>query len=336
MRMRNAECGMRNGEWGMGVAAAFLAGLLVAGCATAPKAKPVDPQLSRLTSAARVMFERGSAGSAARLYLRALDKARAADDPFEIGKTAYNLGACMIEMGQYDEARGLLKEAEVEFKRTDREIADIVLLDAKAARLAGRYDEAVQRAEEVLPAVETGDEDAYRAQVHLLKAQVACDRGEAAWARKELGKAEKTLEGLSDVMLEAEAAGAAGRVLLLERSPGKAATEFDRQANLYKKAGRYRPMAQALGRAGQAFAEANDPFHAGDRFYRSARSLFAQGDDVGALKMMDAGLAAAEKCSDKDSIERTAALFKEIRKKAEEEAASTGTPAPVQATGPAE
>jgi tetratricopeptide (TPR) repeat protein len=324
------QCSVFSVQWGR-VALPMVLILFAAGCATPPPAKPADPELSRLTSAARTMFERGSPEGAARLYLRALDKARAADDPHEIGMAAYNLGACMIDLEQYEEARGLLKEAEIEFQRTDRETADIVLLDAKALRLGGKYDEAVKRADEILPAVKTGDKDVYRAQAHLLKAQVACDRGEAEWAHKEMGKAEDALGAMSDVMLEAEAAGVAGRVLLLEKGPEKAGGEFDRQAGLYRKAGKHRAMALALGRAGQAYAEANDPFHAGDRFYRSARSLFAQGDDVGALRMLEGGLAAAEKSQDEDSIARAVALFKEIRKRTDD-AVSAAAPA----TGSAE
>lgn len=316
-------------QW-LNVASCLVAAVLLAGCAT-PPAKPADPALSRLASAGRAMFDRGSPDGAARLYVRALDKARAADDPREIGMAAYNLGACLIELEQYEEARGFLKEAELELKRADLGTAGVILLDAKALRLAGRYDEAVKRADAVLPAAAVGDKDSCRVQVHLLKAHIACDRGEAGWAHQEMGKAQDALEKMSDVMLEAEAAGVEGRLFLLDQAPEKAGNEFDRQAGLYRKAGKHRAMALALGRAGQAYTEANDPFHAGDRFYRSARCLFAQGDDVGALKMLDAGLAAAEKSQDEDSIARAAALFKEIRKRTEDAlsaAAPAAEPAP--------
>jgi hypothetical protein len=56
-----------------------------------------------------------------------------------------------------------------------------------------------------------------------------------------------------------------------------------------------------------------------DRFYRSARSLHAQGDELAALKMIEAGLSAGEKAGDQDSLTRTKALFDEIKKQVEGE-----------------
>ena len=55
-----------------------------------------------------------------------------------------------------------------------------------------------------------------------------------------------------------------------------------------------------------------------DRFYRSARSLYAQGDELAALKMVEAALASGEKAGDQDSLLRTKALFEEIKKQVED------------------
>ena len=291
--------------------------LALTGCATPPPPSPEKTELSRVTTTAHKAYEQGSASQAARLYIRALKMARVQDDVVEIGNNAYNLAACLIALEKYDDARNLLREAKCEFERAKRPIPAIVLLDAKAARLQGKADEALALADQVLVFLKERDGGAYPLQVFLFKAQVACDRGDVAAAKLELAKAQKELKTHDDPILKADAAGVDGRIALLEGNPSRAAQEYDRQAEYFQCAKKYREMALSLGLAGQAYREASMYLPAVDRFYRSARSLYAQGDELAALKRVEAALASGEKTGDQDSLRRTKALFDEIKKQVE-------------------
>ncbi len=309
---------LKIGNWQLAIGS-VLAAVFFSGCSTPPPPDPGKTELSRVTATARAAFEQGSASQAARLYIRALKMARVQDDPVEIGNNAYNLAACLIAIEKYDDARSLLREAKREFERAKRPVTMILLLDAKAARLQGNADEALALTDQVLASLKDGDGGTYPLQVALLRTQIACDRGGAAVSKAEFAKAQKGLQGTDDPILMADAAGIAGRIALLENDPARAAQEYDRQADYYKRAGKYRDMALSLGSAGQAYLDANILLPSADRFYRSARSLHAQGDELAALKMVEAALAAGEKAGDQDSLTRTKALFDEIKKQVEGE-----------------
>lgn len=302
------------------LAAAALAAAVTAGCASpqgAAGGPATDPELARLASTARKSFDKGSAEQAARLYLRALEMARAADDSIEIGNNAYNLAACLVAMDKHEDALTFLREASREFERMGRDLADILLLEAKAARLAGQADEALALANQVLPSLKKGSTEAYRLQVGILKANIVCDRGDAAGAMAELDKVKQEAAATSDPLLRAEIAGVRARIALIQSQPGAAAQEYDRQVEFYRKAGKHRDMAQALGLAAQAYFDAGILIPAGDRFYRAARSLAAQGDDLAALKMIEPALSVAERSSSKEDLLRIKALFDEISRRVE-------------------
>jgi tetratricopeptide (TPR) repeat protein len=313
---------LKIGNWQLAIVS-VLAALLFTGCSTPPPPpSPEQEELSRVTTTARMAYEQGSASQAARLYVRALAMARVQDDPVEIGNNAYNLAACLIAIEKYDDARSLLREAKREFERAKRPVTMILLLDAKAARLQGNAEEALALADQVLASLKPDDRGTYPLQVALLRTQIACDRGDVAVSKAEFAKAGKALSDTRDPVLKADASGIAGRIALLENDPARAAREYDQQADYYKSAGRYRDMALSLGSAGQAYLDANTLVPSADRFYRSARSLYAQGDELAALKMVEAALAAGEKAGDQDSLMRTKALFDEIKKQVEGEKSS--------------
>ena len=301
------------GNWKLAIVSVSAA-LVFLGCSTPPPPSPEKTELSRVTTTARTAYMQGSASQAARLYVRALKMARVQDDPVEIGNNAYNLAACLIAIEKYDDARSLLREAKREFERAKRPVTMILLLDAKAARLQGNADESLALADKVLASLKDGDGGTYPLQVSLLRTQIACDRGDVAMSKAEFAKAQNPLQGTDDLTVKADASGIAGRIALLENDHARAAQEYDRQADYCKRAGKYRDMALSLGSAGQAYLDANILLPSVDRFYRSARSLFAQGDDLAALKMVEAALAAGEKSGDQDSLMRTKALFDEIKK----------------------
>lgn len=301
---------------------ALLAGAcLLASCSTPPPPSPEKTELARVTQAARTAFEQSSASQAARLYVRALKMARVQDDPAEIGNNAYNLAACLIVLGDYEDARDLIREAKREFERAKHSQTMLLLLEAKAARLQGHLDEALALTGQVLTSLKDRDAGSYPLQVFLLKTQIACDRKDAAAAKVEFANVEKELRKNQDGALKADAAGVAGQIALLENDPARAAQAYDQQADDFKRTRKYRDMALALGSAGQAYLQANLLGPAVDRFYRAARSLYAQGDELAALKMIESAMVAGEKAGDQDSLMRTKALFDEIKEQVKDEKA---------------
>jgi len=123
---------------GSGFLAVFLVAMLLNACSSTKPATPAQTEMSRVTTTARMAYEQGSVSQAARLYVRALKMARVQDDPVEMGNNAYNLAACMIALGKYDDARNLLREAKREFERAKRSAPSIFLLDAKARACRAR------------------------------------------------------------------------------------------------------------------------------------------------------------------------------------------------------
>ncbi len=314
----------------------YLTLLLVLGAASCstPRVDPsADPEISRVASLARKATAEGQYDQAASIYQRALVRARAMDNSAEIANNAYNLAMCMIKLQKFDDARPLLSEARREFERLGQPIADILLLQAEMARAVGRFDEAVSLADQVIPSLKSGATPAYRLQVALIKTVSACDRGDAVTAKKEFAAVQKEAGSVEDPFLRAQAANASGRILLLDKDPGKAAAEFDREADLARKAGKYHDMALALGRGGQAYLDAGVLLPASDRFYRSARSLYAQQDLPGALKMIQPALDAAKAANDDESLRRIITLFKDIKEDVERAAPP---PEDLQPVAPAE
>lgn len=306
------------GNWLLALGFAGLVPMF-SGCSTPPPPSPERTELSQITTTARRAYEQGSPAQAVRLYGSALKRVRVQDDPVEIGNNAYNLAACLLSIERYGEARSLLLEAKREFARAGCPVTLVLLLEAKAARLQGRAEEALTLADQVLATLKQDDTGTYPLQVALLKTQVACDRGDAAMAKEDYARAIQALQGVDDWILKADAAGAAGRIAQLENDGARAAQEYDRQAEYCKRAKKFREMALSLGSAGQAYLTVNLYSPAVDRFYRSARSLFAQGDSLAALKRVQAALAAGEKAGDPDSLMQTRALFDEIKKQVEGE-----------------
>jgi hypothetical protein len=286
---------------------------LLAGCATTKLVKPVDPEINLIAAAANKAFARGQVEQAARQYARALERARAADATGDICDQAYNLAACLLILGQPGTARTLLQEARAAAQQLGRKEVDGLLLEAKAARMSGRREEALRQVEALLTGKAPLD-PAARIQALLIKALVRCDAGQSPTA--EQPEIRLLALEVSDPAIQAEVAQLGGRCDLLEKEFIRAAAAFDREAAWLQKSGRFREMAQALARAGDAYTHAEQPAAAADRRYRAARSLFAQGDTVGALRQIEPALVAARKTGQEALAARVVALFEEIKQSA--------------------
>ena len=68
-------------------------------------------------------------------------------------------------------------------------------------------------------------------------------------------------------------------------------------------------MARALAEAGRQAQAAGDGAGACDRFYRAARSLWAQGVQTEAIQVLEEGVEAAEQLDDEAIAKKMAELF---------------------------
>jgi len=288
--------------------------LILTACATSmpPKEDTIDTEFAATMSAGRVAFDRGLIEQAATLYQQALRRARTMDNAAAIGDAAYNLAACRIRLGQLEQARSLLAEARTEILSVQGDVSDIQLVEAKVARLQGNPEEALSFTEQILSYPVTTITNDQRLQVYLLRGQIAADRGDAALALQELQMAEKFAAGVSDSARPAGLSRLAGRIHLIQKEPVMAAREFDREATLLKQAERYAQMVRALQSAAESYMRAGNYRLAADRFFRSARSAFAQGEIKQALKIGQMALSAADTAGDQPAMARVQALLNEI------------------------
>ncbi len=295
--------------------------LLAAGCSSTPPPRPADAGITR---SARSAFDSGHVETAARLYARALRRARGRDDAAEIGTNAYNLALCLVSLGDYDKARAALEEAKAEFSRRGDIPPEIFILEAKTAYRQGRRSEAEELVQQGLQRSPSLSPDEL-SQFILLQGRLAVDRGDLTAARRRLKEARESLKDTTGPAPRAEEAGLTGIILRAEEKPGPAAEEFDRRGELLRQAGNYREMALALGQAGDSYVSAGQACRAGERFFRAARSLFAQGDALTSLKMIESSLAALNECPEVDLQPRISDLFEKIRETVSAAAASNKT-----------
>lgn len=292
--------------------------LLLTACSSSGPVKQVDPELYRIAKSARIAFSRGEYEQAARLYRRSLNRARAMDHAVEIGNNAYNLAACSIELGEYDRARELLDESRAAFQHTGDLPDGILILEVKIALAQGVTAEA----EELLASVGEGGEDSILPEIlvqyKLLRADLALRLNDPDKARRELKVLRDDMRELGAEALQAEADRLEGELLLMEGKFSAAGSAFDRRSELLRQVEQYRAMAITLGRAGEAYRDSGAYCQSLDRFFRSARSLFAQGDPTGSLIMIESALEVARNCEEESLRQRFRDLFEEIKEAVED------------------
>jgi len=282
-----------------------------AGPAPDPALK-IDAEFSRSMTAGRLAFDQGFIEQAARYYLQALRRARAMDSAAQIGDAAYNLAACWIRLNRLDQARELLSEAKTEISGNRGNIADILLVEAKVARLQGHPREALMLADQVLSSPGSYPADSLRLEVYLLRGQIACDEADAVRALQALQMAKKFAAAVSDPALHAGISALAERMHLIKNEQILAAKAFDSETTLLRQAKRYPEMARALQNAAEAYLSAGKFSQAADRFYRAARSRWAQGQNSAAMRLGRRAISAADNAAEESVKIRVRALLNEI------------------------
>lgn len=302
----------------------------LSGCATASRENPVpdirdtDPMIVQLSDTARKAFESGETATAVAMYQRALDRARAMDNSREIGRNAYNLASCLIQLEDWDDAFKLLAEAERETLRAGDDAGPVLLLGAETARRRGD----VKQAEALLNRLESrAVTDLVAGQSYVMRAHLACDRGDASRAEGHLNRARGYLRKAEDAGLAGSIAEVSGRIAVMNEKWADAAAAFDREAAWMQRSERLPEMADALERAGQNYQKAGKIDAAADRFFRSSRSWMAQGNYLDALRVIEQAVAMTpEDGGDAETMAVIAELFEDIRKSVEEKSQAGRTP----------
>jgi tetratricopeptide (TPR) repeat protein len=284
------------------------------GCAGLPpdEGPAPDRALAEATAAGRDAFDQDRIEPAVTFYAIALNRARALDQPSAIGDAAYNLAACLLRQSRWDRARALLAEAEFEQTRCGAPLADVLLLEARAAHLAGDVAAAVAALGRLRTDPRSRPTDAHRVQASLLAGQMAGDRADWPSARGSLKRAREILGADPDEMLQARIAALAGRIAMETKNPRVAAEAFDRQADLLRSTGRSRALGAVLARAGEAHAALGRHEVAADRLYCAARCAAAWGRSETARNWANAALAAARRADDDVIVRLVESLLSEI------------------------
>ena len=288
------------------LAEAGLACVLLAGCAS-PAARFTDEDWVSHTTTGRSCYIRGDFRRGAEAFARAEQRARALDDADALAVSAVNRAVCLIAAGKAAEARASLAEALADYRVSPARCAELLAADARAAAALHKSEEAVAQARAALDGKPAA---VVRAQALLALGAVELSRENPTAVAKVLA------EGLSaanwtrlPAALRAERAAQLGEAAGLESRWKDALRLQDEAAFLWNKAGRLPEMARALAEAGRMAQGAGDLTGACDRYYRAAKSLWAQGLQPEAVQRLEEGASCAELIEDEAVAKKTADLF---------------------------
>jgi len=286
----------------------------LAGCSTSGNKERVskNSEWQRLMMAGHESFKRSRLDKAVHYYQKALSRARVTDNSSAIGDAAYNLAACYARLGNYDSAKNLLKEAREAISKSQGNLTEVILVEAKVARLQENYDESWSLTDQLLTHLSSYPSDELHLQVYVLRGHIACDQGNVDLADIEFGKGRNYSQNVSSPLLLAGYSGLAGRIYLRKDRSEMAAKEFDRETGLLKEAEQFREMVFSLENAAEAYKKSGGHSLAADRFIRAARSAFAQGEKEYARELGKKSLSSAKAANDQPAFSRAQRFLAEV------------------------
>ncbi len=155
-------------------------------------------------------------------------------------------------------------------------------------------------------------EDAYQAQIHLLRARLAAEQYDIPVAQQELACACSLTEGICSHDLQAELHNVAALIHIAKGEYLQAGGHLDREAEKLRWAGNYREIPAALELASAAYEQAGRFDLAADRLLRVARILYGRGDVDRAWRYVQQAVPIAEMAACETTKVRLALLANEI------------------------
>lgn len=296
--VRGQRSGFRGAAWGV------LLGLL-AGCASTKPSFTDEEWVSNITTG-RGCHERGDERRAADAFGRAQARARALDDPEALAVAAVNRAVCLLRVDRAAEAREGIEEALADSRVSAERRLELQAAGARAELALGRWEEARSRAGAVL---ETNPSALLAAQARLVQAGAALAQLDAPAAEQTLAVLPAAAWARLPPNLQAERAECEARIAAMLESPDGARHWQDEAADLWRRAGRLPEMARARAEAGRQARAAGDLATACDRFRRAAKSLWAQGIQAEAARVLEEGVRCAERLQDEGVGESMAKLL---------------------------
>ncbi len=281
--------------------------LLAAGCASPKPAQFTDADWISQTTTGRGAFERGDYPRAEEAFARAQARARALDDANALAVAAANRALCLISDGKAAEARTAVDEALADARVSKDRRMELLVAGARADVAAGLPDAALDR---VAAALKLKPDTLLRAQALLVQCGAQLAKKDTAAATRALtdGMSEKAWRQLPP-SIRALQVTLRGAIAAADQKPMEAMARQDEAAELWKKANRLPEMARSLAEAGRQAQTAGDLAGACDRYYRAARSLWAQGAQPDAAKVLEMGVSCAEQLKDEAVGKKMADLF---------------------------
>ena len=290
----------------LGVALAALA----AGCATTRPPQFSDEVWISHVTTGRGCFARGDFRRGADAFGRAQSRARALDDAEALAVASVDRAVCLLQLGRAAGALGGVEEALAEGGVSAARRQELQAAGARAELALGQPEAVLARTEELLK----------EKLPRLVEGQALLARAGAELALMDVSAAERTLAGLSSAAwrrlpgsLRAERAELEARLAAILEAPDSALAWQQRAIELWREAGRLPEIARALAAAGRYARATGNPTLASDCFWRSARSLWAQGLAEDAVAMLEEGRICAAFSQDEAASQRMADLLVTIR-----------------------
>jgi hypothetical protein len=263
--------------------AALVLLVVLAGCGgrAAPQGPPPDGVLDRAADSARDALNQDQPAVAARLYARALARARERDDAAAIDAMAFGQATSALAHGDAAAALAVAQEVRAGLARRGRGVsAGLLLAEATALFRLGQVPQAEVQARAVSTRGAENAEAALRAQflLGLIAAQRQDARGVAA-ARAAIGAP-------ADIAFRADAVELDAAAALLRGDPAAARVQAVTAAELRRQALDYRGLSRALAAEAAALERLGEPVAAADAYLRAGRGAAERGEAADARRWL--------------------------------------------------
>lgn len=257
--------------------------LLLAACGgrAAPEGPPRDTVLDRAADSARDALNQDQPAVAARLYARALDRARERDDAAAIDAMGFGQATAALAHGDAPAALSVARQVRAGLARRGRGAsAGLLLAEATALFRLGRMTEA-----EALARVVAGrgaEHPAAALRAHFLLGLLAAGRGELAGVLA----ARAAIGAPRDPAFRADAVELEGAAALLRGDAARARLHAATAADLRRDSLDYRGLSRALALQGAALERLGDPVAAADAWLRAGQGAAMRGEAADARRWL--------------------------------------------------